>query len=440
MIISKLDNIKSRQFLREVCLSKLRIMSLLVLIFLALPIASASEDGAFYTLNIFGNANMDENIDDADISYVQDIISGTKTATELADANHDGKVDALDADQIESIIKGNADNITVIDAQNRSVTLNLPIEKAVGVNTGAIEIIRDIGVDLNKVFIAASSYALENPDYFPELKGKVSNKYGSPDYEALAKLKPDLVILYKKPYKEESFDKYDAIGVPVLCMDCFNQNNLDNSIKIFGAIFNKNEKADELIDWYHGYIDMVEERTKGLAESEKPRTMFYFSPDYYYPTIKVKTGQSGDSVMITEAGGNNLAENLNTTVDTVEVDREWVLTENPEVIVGSVNAAASKSGYSADEDKAFGYMHMVQDKLMVDQAIKQTNAAAQGKVYITCTDLNRGPMQAAGTVYMAKILHPDLFRDINPEDVLKEYFDKWQGIPYQGIYIYPPLQ
>ena len=85
-------------------------------------------------------------------------------------------------------------------------------------------------------------------------------------------------------------------------------------------------------------------------------------------------------------------------------------------------------------------MHMVLDKLLVDQAIRTTNAAKEGKVYITCTDLNRGPMQAAGTAYMAKILHPDLFKDLDPEAILKEYFDKWQGIPYQGIYIYPPLE
>ena len=249
--------LKGKQMFREVHLDRLKVTSLLLIIFFALPYASASENVGSYTLNIYGNANMDENIDDADISYVQDIISGNSKSTELADANHDGKVDASDIDQIEKIIKGDAENLTIIDAQNRSVTLNLPIEKAVGVNTGAIEIMRDIGVDINKVFIAVSSYVLENPKYFPELKGKVSNKYGSPDYEKLAKLQPDLVILYKKPNKDESFDKYDAIGVPVICMDCFNQETLDGSVKIFGELFNKREKAKELIDWYHGYIDLI---------------------------------------------------------------------------------------------------------------------------------------------------------------------------------------
>ena len=168
--------------------------------------------------------------------------------------------------------------------------------------------------------------------------------------------------------------------------------------------------------------------------------MSYFSPDFYYPSIRVNTGKSGSNAMIVDAGGINLARDLNSTTDTAEVDREWILTENPDTIIGSANAATNKSGYSADETKAFGYMHMVHDKLMVDQAIRKTDAANQGRVYIVCTDLNRGPMQAAGTAFMAKILHPDLFEDLDPEAILKEYFDKWQGIPYQGIYIYPPLE
>ena len=440
MIKRKSDSEKSRQIFGGRHMGRLAAVSLLLVILLALPPTWASEGAATYTLEIYGNANMDENLDDADISYVQDIIGGTKQSTKLADANFDGRVDALDAEQIERVLKGDAENLTVIDAQKRNVTIKLPVQRAVSVNTGAIEILRDIGVDINNVFVGVSSYAIANSKYWPELKDKESIIYGSPDYEQLAKLKTDLVILYKNPKKDEAFDKYDAIGVPVICLDCFNQEGLDGSIKILGEIFNKRDKSNELIDWYQGYIDLVRERTKNLDASEKPKTMFYSYPDSNYPIVKVCNNKSGDHPMIVEAGGINIGEDLNSSSGVAEVDREWILSSNPDVIIGTVVAADTKSGYSADEEKAFGFMHMVRDKLMVDQAIKQTNAAAQGKVYITCTDLNRGPMQAAGTVYMAKILHPDLFRDINPEDVLKEYFDKWQGIPYQGIYIYPPLQ
>ena len=45
---------------------------------------SANETG--FTLGIYGNANMDQIIDESDIVYVEEIISGTRESTDLADA------------------------------------------------------------------------------------------------------------------------------------------------------------------------------------------------------------------------------------------------------------------------------------------------------------------------------------------------------------------
>ncbi|HOI69977.1 MAG TPA: dockerin type I repeat-containing protein [Methanothrix sp.] len=88
-----------------------------------------------YTLEVFGNANMDETIDEDDVAYVEGIIDGTNEGTELADANYDGNIDAQDLDQIERIIEGSADRLTVIDSANRTVTVSLPVKAAAGLHT-----------------------------------------------------------------------------------------------------------------------------------------------------------------------------------------------------------------------------------------------------------------------------------------------------------------
>jgi iron complex transport system substrate-binding protein len=408
----------------------------LLLACLVIPVAA--DDGL--TLQVFGNANMDDRIDGGDLDYAEGIVGKSNEPTELADANYDGKIDEADINQIKKIIAGTAKNITIRDAQNRSVTLELPIKRAVGANTGAIEIARDIGVDIGEVFIAVTTYATTNPEYYPELKGKVENKFGSPDYEKLADLEPDLVILYDKPNKEESFDKFEAIGVPVICLDCFNKESLDGSVKILGEIFNERDNAQKLLNWYHGYIDLITERTVNLDSGERPKTLFYSNPDYYYPIVRSRNQNSGDHWLIVDAGGNNLGESLNSTTGSAEVDREWVMYQNPDVIIGSINQAFNKSGYSADEDLAIIYMRTMHEKIVSDEAINETDAAANGRVYLICGDLNTGPMQAAGTAFMAKILHPELFEDLDPEAILKEYFEKWQGIPYRGVWIYPPFK
>ena len=57
----------------------------LSIIFTILP--SAAYD---FTLGVFGNANMDDTIDEGDIASVREIIAGTKDVTEFADADNNG--------------------------------------------------------------------------------------------------------------------------------------------------------------------------------------------------------------------------------------------------------------------------------------------------------------------------------------------------------------
>ena len=62
--------------------------------------------GSDFTLGIFGNANMDDTIDEKDVAYVEGVIKRTNAATILSDANYDDKVDSQDVDQIKQIING----------------------------------------------------------------------------------------------------------------------------------------------------------------------------------------------------------------------------------------------------------------------------------------------------------------------------------------------
>ncbi|HNQ44284.1 MAG TPA: ABC transporter substrate-binding protein, partial [Candidatus Cloacimonadota bacterium] len=79
---------------------------MLVLVAFSAPIAVIPVIASDYTLDIFGNANMDAVVDEVDIEYVWGIIGGTNEVTELADANYDGEIDEEDITQIELIIAG----------------------------------------------------------------------------------------------------------------------------------------------------------------------------------------------------------------------------------------------------------------------------------------------------------------------------------------------
>ena len=68
----------------------------IIMMLISLP-AAASD----IVLDIFGNANMDEFVDEDDISYLQGIIKGTNEPTKLADANNDSSIDESDINEIE---------------------------------------------------------------------------------------------------------------------------------------------------------------------------------------------------------------------------------------------------------------------------------------------------------------------------------------------------
>ncbi len=95
-----------------------------------------------YTLGIFGNANMDDTIDELDIEYVRGIIAGTDEATELADANYDGRIDEDDIAQIELIIAGEEAELTIIDSSGRTITVTYPIESIVSLSHTSAEAIK----------------------------------------------------------------------------------------------------------------------------------------------------------------------------------------------------------------------------------------------------------------------------------------------------------
>jgi iron complex transport system substrate-binding protein len=398
----------------------------------ALAIAAEEDD---YVLDIYGNANEDDTIDMRDLTYVKLIFFGEKSETELADAKYDGKLNPLDFIQIKLIIVGKEKELTIVDCLDRSVTVSMPVERVISVNNGATEILRAVGVDVGEKMVGVNTAILNDPEYWPELQDKPGIAYGSPDYEQIVELNPDIVILYSSPYKDESIEKYEEIGVTVLCLDCFNLRRLDEDVKMLGEIFAEKVKLEEYIKWYHKYNDLIIDRTSSLKVEDKPRVFIYPYPEYYYPALKTVTALGGGHhLLIVNAGGINIAADLSGTW--IEVEREWILKQNPDVIIADV-AGEYFPRYSADEAKTLEMMKEIRDTLMGDTALSATKAVKEDKVFIISPQLSTAAMYVVGTAYLAKYFHPELFKDIQPEAVLKEYFEEWQGVPYQGVYVYP---
>ena len=392
--------------------------------------ASGSQNDEGFSLSIFGNANMDDAIDEQDIDYLKGVIGGTKTATNLSDANCDGKIDDKDVEQIEKIINGEEEEISVIDESGKTVTINEPVKRIVICHAMFAEVLRSLGAEDRIVGI--STYMENYTAFYPDLsKLPTVGGASTPDSEAIVSLKPDLVIVWGTWAENLEKDLSDA--VPVLRLTYRPFSTTDQDIMMLGYVVGKGSEAKELIDFYQKPLSIITERVSNLSEDEKPRVYIEYS-DY-----RTNTEGSGAHEMLVMAGGRNIASGIITdSSGTPFVEAEWVIEENPEVIMRRALKADASCGYDEDDP---AQIKALREMILNRPELANITAVKDGKVYCFSTDISTGLSYWIGILYMAKILHPDIFSDLDPVAIHQEYLTRFQKLDFDldqhGVFFYP---
>ena len=145
------------------------------------------------------------------------------------------------------------------------------------------------------------------------------------------------------------------------------------------------------------------------------------------------------NMMITTAGGIDIAADLSEGYESVKVDPEWVVEQNPEIIVRDTFYASI--GYEGDDPSK---MKTERDAIMARPELTGVTAVVDGKVYVISYDVADTLRSFVGIAYLAKWFHPDLFEDLNPQAIHQEYLTEFQGLDYElnehGVFVYPPLE
>ena len=405
----------------------------------ASTITSASKDD--YVLGVYGNANEDDTIDMRDLTYVKLIFFGKKPETELADAKYDGKINPLDFIQIKLIIVGKEKELTVVDSRGEAVTVKKPVKRIIPLADHYADAIRVLGAENDVVGvgsgIAKEEVLLPVMSKLPVIGGSIWGAPG-PDIEAILALDPELIITYGKYPKPELLeDKLIGTGIVVVRLELKDPKVIVEDVKKLGYIFDKRERSEEFIDWYEGYMDTFRDRTEALSEDGKPRVYIemYPRPDRW----KYKTWGKGSSAdqdcMI--AGGINIAGDLE---GHPMVDAEWVIEQNPEMIVGIVTSIIP-SGYGVDDTTGVEATRLY--ALNIPE-LQNIDAVKDEQIYLIASDVRCGIQKVIGIAYMARIFHPELFGDLDPQAIHQEYLAEFQRIDYDitehGVFVYPPLE
>lgn len=276
--------------------------------------------------------------------------------------------------------------LTFTDGLGRTVTLNGPAQRVVSLAPSNTEILFAIGA--GSQVVGRDEFA----DYPPEAKSiqSVGGSMGEYSKETIVSLKPDLVLA-AEINPPELVKQLEDLGLTVYYLK--NPTTLEEMYANLGIVGQlTGQDVTGLVDSLKARVAAVDEKIKSV--SDKP--VVFYEIDATDPTKPYTYGPGtfGD-LLITRAGGTNLATAAGIKDPYPQVSLEQVVATNPGVIV----LGDSMWGVTADAVKARpGWEGLA--------------ALTQNRVYPFDDNLvsRPGPRLVDGLEQLARLLHPELYQ------------------------------
>lgn len=241
------------------------------------------------------------------------------------------------------------------------------------------------------------------------------------NYELMTSLRPD-IIFEADFWKDRAADLEDKVGAPVFVAGCdFDYDTMRAQALAVGDALSKQKEADELVTFMDGKVEMITSVAESIPEDE--RVTVYFAPrgakKGFYDAKEgrdfTRTYKTYDPM--TMAGGINVADEC--AEGEVNVAVEQIIAWNPDVILVSC---------SDPEDAGVQF-------ILDAEELQSIKAVQDGNVYNVFYPHCRGrPMDInlINMIYIAKLLYPDKFADIDMTAEGNEIEEKFLGV--DGVY------
>lgn len=310
-------------------------------------------------------------------------------------------------------------SISITDEDGRNVTVPMNPSSIVCISPGAAEVIYALGESDRIIAIT------DDCDMPPALleKERIGRSGRDVDLERIIELKPDLVIAKTGAlFPEDDEQKLVDYGIPVLRYRLLHIDALIPMIKDLGHILGKEDDALEMADQISGYYNAILDQTEAIPDEDRSLVYFMSMGHFDWTANRDSTGHT----RIVEAGGRNIAAELASKVP--HVDMEWVIEQNPEIIVYSMSQEQYNGTTPTIEE-----MEAKRKEIIFLPGFENIDAVKTGRVYITDIKMASGLSELVTMLYYAKWFHPDLFRDIDPRAVHEELLRKYFDIDIDGI-------
>jgi iron complex transport system substrate-binding protein len=394
------------------------------LLLLTLP-AAASD----YTLGVYGNANEDDTINMQDVTYTELIILEYRDATELADAKYDGDIDIMDMTQIALIILGREKELTLLDMADRTVTVPRPIERVVCTASNIVRLV--IALDECDKLVGTDRYShpdngrmdplcFNSPVCAEQLCGGGLNEL--PDTgcsvgpggheihlqeELIMSLEADVIFITSDLYADSIQEK---TGIPVVYVisNGYRFGDVCKATEIVGMVLKKEEEAEELSSFITNEVNNVAEITSSIPDSDKPRVFWGWTQCSFESTV------GSNSMTLDRAGAINVAYEMPDGWGSVT--KEQIIAWDPDIIL----VGASSRGNEASVMRLQGVLN--------DPDYQDITAVKNGDVYLVpLVHIAGSPqdMNLFNLIYLAKLLHPEEFEDLDVEEEGNEIFKRF---------------
>lgn len=303
--------------------------------------------------------------------------------------------------------------IKIVDMLGRTVELPRNVEKVVAIEAGALRLL--VYLECTDKIIGVEDIEKNggNPYNFahPELANlpTIGPIHGG-DAELIVAQKPDVVF-----WTYTTIDDADGVQkkttIPIVALDYGdlddNRDIFYENLKLIGKVMDRKDRAEELIWYIENTIKDLNDRTRDIPNDQKQKV--------YVGGISSR-GTHG--ILSTEpqyspfeyVHVNNVASELG--MEHAFVDKEKLIEWNPDIIF------VDEGGYS-----------LVTDELK-DEAYASIEAVKSGELYgvlpynFYATNF---ATVLADAYYIAKVLFPDKFTDVDPEKKADEIYKNFLG-------------
>ena len=337
---------------------------------------------------------------------------------------------------MDSVTPQGEGTITVTDMVGREVSVNPgSYKKVVCIGAGALRMYSYIGdvallagvEDIDNSTLAerpkmfdsvARPYVLAYGDVFNTLP---SCGVGGPmaqaaEAEKILSCDPDIVIS-----EFEDADKSNALqeqlGVPVITLGAGGKGVFDElfvgSMTLLGKIFDKEEKAAQLIDYVEKETAAIQARVANIAEEDKP-SVYICGLGNWGTTDHLMTAENYISFQI--AGVKNVVTDLGIQgIGAIEEEKFVALGEEMDIIIMDAAAVKNIKPLYAEDPTMFDTCKAWQD----------------GEVYLEMAYnayYTNYEIALINTWFIAKTVYPEAFADIDLTEKTNEVTEKFLGV------------